>query len=486
MTNVLAFDELAPGAGVSLLALDRGVLSGTSVELGAAAVTPAAVGAVLLAGEANVRYVDKTGSAAGPGSRAQPFLTIQQAINAIKAIGSQSSTNPWVVKVGLGTFSDAFLYEPWVFVVGVDANSVVANANLQQLSPAFGAAGAADSGLYNCTVSTNTVIDFANVASPGAGRFFFSKCVLESDLTITGNNATNRAFLFGVQATTFHFLTVTNITARALGSGSNFFNLVLTCNGTFNASFTSDVWFGGITINGVSATNFATFSAVATATVNPITTGDRVSYAVTNGYQFIIAPDADTQFVFGATFVPGAIHLQSGGRINLLAQALSVPRNYTINGAPGNSLGTNLTVFSGNAFGIGVNFAYGVGGIGMGAFTLAWQDSIVLIATSGAIFPMLQRTQRGIVKLTNGVSPFIPCDRFINNNTLGSGQPVPIFSLKDPSGSTALGRPCALIADVIFAPRATGGGFVLKSLNAVGAVEIGDQGTYSWMFVGPG
>jgi hypothetical protein len=70
-------------------------------------------------------YVNKSGSdITGDGSFGNPFLTIQRALTSIT---DASSTKPYAVLVGPGTYSDNFNVIPWAAIVGAAAPSVSPN-----------------------------------------------------------------------------------------------------------------------------------------------------------------------------------------------------------------------------------------------------------------------------------------------------------------------------------------------------------------------
>jgi hypothetical protein len=54
----------------------------------------------------NARYVSKRGNASGDGSPANPYLTVQAAIDSI--VDDASAAPPYIVIVGPGTFTEAF------------------------------------------------------------------------------------------------------------------------------------------------------------------------------------------------------------------------------------------------------------------------------------------------------------------------------------------------------------------------------------------
>jgi len=491
--TIFGFGEPLPvGARVTLLSTDQGNIAGKAVDPAAVAVTPASVGAVLLAAEANVRYADKAGSAGGTGSRAQPFLTIQQAITACVLAGA-TQANPFLVKFGVGTFADPFLYEPGVWVVGQDENaSICANPAAQQLSAAFSAAGTQETGLQNCTIGANVNIDFTAMASPGAGRFYLKNCLAEANVTAVGNNTSNRLFLTNCPAfNAARTLTVTNLgQCRSVGTlGAFNWNLVHTCTGGFNCGFIADFHGGNITINGTSATNFATYAAGHTQSTAPIFTGDRVLYSPGVGatHRIFIPVGPAATLVAGTSVSAGGIHMATNGIVAITSfNGAGAPLALTWVGVPSALNAGTRVQFRGGGVGSVTTM------IGITSFPTqvdALEDVYYYVDGGGMVQVALSSEQFGFVTLVNGVSPVI---------TLDQPAVIATFAPDAPHASQAT----ALTGHFTYAMNASTeiGELLITNINSVGtraagtsnfqiesrrpgtpgAVAVGDQRSIMW------
>ena len=485
--TIFGFGEpLPPGSGFSVLTADRGNVAAIALDPSAAVVTPAAVGAVLLAAEANVRYADKAGSPTGTGSRAQPFLTIQQAITNAVAAGA-SMANPFLIKVGVGTFADAFLYEPGVYVIGQDMNAtVISNAAAQQLSAAFSGAGSLDTGLQNCTIGANVNVDFSAVASPGAGRFFAKGCQVAANFTAVGNNTTNRLFMAGCSPfDAVRTLTTTNIASRVTGCGGTFFfNSVHTVSGGYTAGFVADFWGGSITVNGTSPTNFATWSAGHTSTTAPTFTGDRILYnpGVAAIHRIFLPVAATNTLVCGTGVSPGGIHMATNGLI-AISSFNGGPMTLTWVNLAGLTAGSRIQ-FRGGAVGSPTTMS----GLGNPTVVDGLED-VQYFADGGGVVAISWIEQIGIVTLVNGVSPVITLDQpavpatFLPDAPHGS-QATALTGhwTYAMNASTAIGELLIVNINSVGTRAAGTSNFQIESrqLAAPGVVEAGDQRTIIW------
>jgi hypothetical protein len=423
---------------------------------------------------AQTRFVSKGGSdATGDGSIFNPFLTVAAAL---ASITDASSAKPYQVNVGPGVFSEAFLYKPFCFVAGAgQLATTISNPNAQQLDASFSAAGTQDTGLSSATVGANLSCDFSAVASPGAGRFFLIDCVVDANLTFTGNNSTNRAIIQNSPALKAgRTYTVTNIAAFASASSTQV-TWIVNATSTISTFLFVDVITTALTINGTSGTNTAFVIASSfTALASPVFTGDRCSFTCRNGTQGLNVAGADTQFVIGGTIVAGATHLQAGGKISLVAQGGAAPFTWTFSGNPGNAFGNGSEVEIIN----NAPNAMTIAGLGAQPSVLDGGGTLArFVWNAGAWRTVQPHVATGLTTLVAGVSPFIAADLAGWSGVAGRSAAITV-TLVTPGGT--LGKPAVLSADVTPVARSAGGQFRITSLTDAGVTQVLDTSTYAF------
>jgi len=477
--TLLDFNELPVGAQASIQTTDQGVISGLAIDPAAAIVTPANVGAVLLAANGNVRYVTEQGSdATGTGSEAQPFLTIQAAITNCAALASPS--HPFVISAGPGTFVNSFVLAASVFLVGSGRRTtIIKNPAANWIGTSFAGAVAADTGIMQCGFATNPpVVNYADAAilSTGASRFFLYDVAFDAVAsTITGNSTVN--LLIGQDWETI-----------AVGGTHAWTNINSICDGVYlratSLTYTNNAAYalslirwgtvqtsGTLTLSCASSTN--SLSVLCASAIFPgqiVLTGDGAFLRAAAFYAQTGA-DANTTFRFD-TAVAGAIPMVTGGQ-NVIVATPTVERVYTMVGPAATLLPSSAIIRNDSA-----TNALVIAFSGASETTqtyVAPLSSAQLVWFNGAVEVVAPQTQRGSVALTNGVSAFIPAD--IRATTTIT------CALKTFSG--AAGVPAALSADRVNGTRATTGGFKITSyLLSAGTAVVTDQGTYDWQAVG--
>lgn len=430
--------------------------------------------------QAQTRYVNKAGSdTTGDGSFDNPFLTIAAAI---ASITDASATKPYTVQVAPGIYTTAFAFKAWVYVEGIDKSAVYLNPVQANWIDASFAAGAQDAGLSNVTLQTDLAVNFATVASAGAGTFKLRDILLDTgaDLSFTGNNVLNVVDLqniisIGPVSST---LTMANITSN-IASG-NMRNGVLTITGTdayaqqhriesFSTGGAINVtWTGAVTANSLVVTFYSGEPPFTPTSMNISGAGAQV---FTRGIVQLAGPDADTTFSFGRIPNGGTVIFPYGADCTILANLPAANRTYTIEG--GNAPGTRLRIVNQTAFVMTIAYAAGIAGIaGMPTYVGPFQ-TVTLYASTSVLWNAAVVVQSGQVTLTNGVSALIPADIVAESRI--------VAHLKDINGSATTGPvTAAKPADRVVGTRAGGGGFKITGTTNAGVTNAADNGIYDW------
>jgi hypothetical protein len=162
-----------------------------------------------------VAYVGKGGNdTTGNGSLNAPWLTLS---HALATISGASSSQPWVVSAGPGTYSESLAFVPFVFVSCVDpsTSACVLGGNLS-LASSFSATGAV-AGLSNFTVTGTTTIDYSAV-SQSAGEVIFFNDMLGGAVSATGSGASNDDFVDEYQSENLSTTTATGLGLYTVGT----------------------------------------------------------------------------------------------------------------------------------------------------------------------------------------------------------------------------------------------------------------------------
>jgi hypothetical protein len=169
-----------------------GLVIGTNVQAysplltAIAALTPAANSVIAGNGSTFIDYVPTTqevvyvtsngNDSTGNGSLLFPFLTIGHALSTIT---TSSSVNPYVVKLGAGTYSETGLEIPvWVFLVG-DAQQptkIIDSSGAIKINSASFSAGSERIGFFNLNLinSTGITIDFQAIGGAGSNQIYMN------------------------------------------------------------------------------------------------------------------------------------------------------------------------------------------------------------------------------------------------------------------------------------------------------------------------
>lgn len=177
----------------------------------------------------------------GTGSPIAPFASIGHALSTIT---TSSSTNPYVVSIGPGTYSETGLEIPiWVFLVGsmqqptkiIDSSGAI-SVNSSSYSSGSQRLGFQDLNLIN---STGLTINFQSIGGSGSNDIYINNCQIVGAVTISGRGS--------------DFLT---------GNNNQIF-------GAYTSSGMQEIWFGGYF---ASTATFNT-SGVTSVTAAPELTG---------------------------------------------------------------------------------------------------------------------------------------------------------------------------------------------------------------------
>lgn len=455
-----------------------------------------ATSALMLATDRNVRYVDKGGNdATGDGSRVNPFLTIQPAVNACAALAT--ATDPFVVRVSPGTYASTFTLAPNVYVVGsgsgaqqyngtpLRAATVLAPVAAQALGAAFAGAGVKATGLLNCALSTALVCNFAAIGSTGEGTLLLDDVLTESAITITGNGAAalNAFTARGLYVNNTVDVTITDIPASTLiGYSSDFGGLVRYNQAAAIQGFhlLSGAYYAGPIVTWTSAA-IGNFISV-TMTNSQANQLNQPGSVVGVGAQVIafttcniLMPDAASRISFGDN--AAATLLGVNGAQHIVRCTPTADRVLTIDRPRGSSLSTLLRVHNlSTAFNIDLVFPAGTVQPGSPSYVPPGSMVEIVYAFSGDLWSISPFVQAGSTTLVNGVSANIPADISLTKSRIVVTQSVT---------SGAFGT--AIATGRVAGTRAGGGLFIITSiLPATGATVTTDQGTYDWHVVNQG
>lgn len=256
-------------------------------------------------------YVSAAGSdVSGNGSPTRPYATVQFAVNSIT---DSSSTKPYVVQIGPGTFESTNMsLPPWVFLVGsfdiatkiVDTSGVILLA-----TGAAWSSGSQRSGVNQLSFLNNTS--------------------LTADFQAIGGSGSNQLYLFGSQVNG-------GLTFRGRGS-DNVTAFNSTVFGVYQSSAMQDYLSGVVLANNA---NWDTTGYIGTS-YGPVVIGSSLFGSV----NVSAATGSQMQPTFVSTYVPNGIDLDGEG-VTLFADSTS------IGGGVSATDGASLSYIS-NAIGVG-------------------------------------------------------------------------------------------------------------------------------------
>jgi len=471
--SILLFDELPEGSAFSLPTTDRGLLLAFASALGLAGLGTQGV------------YVSKQGSdTSGDGSFFRPFLTIQRALTSIT---DASSSKPYVVYVGPGTFTEPFGLTPWVTVSGAGRfATTLAPVQANWIAAAFAAAGVQKAALEHFTLGASLVADFAAISAAGTTSLLLQDVFVDGAtspaMTFTGASANSRVFLQNIEASltfvsTFFIFNNINSVANAI-----FVNGAYVYNG--NDLYLTQHHLSGSIGNGPTVTSTATTAANrlfltvgqdCLIASSPSITG---IFASLQGPMRIrrVGPDAAAEFSFAGSVVApsvGSIPLIMGGD-NLIFANNSADRVYSIGRPTFN--GTRIRVKNQSPFNIDFTFLGAAGTTGDASYIGPF--GYIEMWLSDGTWMVDNPVQTGTTQLAAGLSPFIPADIF----TVGAGVGPGNIQATLATFSGAQGNIVAKVSDRVVGTRAGGGGFRLTSIDPLtGATVATDTGVYDWM-----
>jgi len=123
----------------------------------------------------------------GDGSYDAPYLTIGKAMSVAAGLGLNIDLNA-VILLGPGNFVEDVVWEPWVFLCGVDATafSPYIEGGITLCSNWASVSGGAAAGMSNVTVQNDVVLDFTGTESQSAFNISTQAFII-GNLTVTGD-----------------------------------------------------------------------------------------------------------------------------------------------------------------------------------------------------------------------------------------------------------------------------------------------------------
>jgi hypothetical protein len=146
-------------------------------------------------GGARIIWVGKDGSdTTGNGTLALPFLTINRACTAIRALGNASDTIRYAIFVGPGRFTESIVMSDWTWVTGVSTEATRVTFSSWAFGPEWDANVQHKCGLQSMTVSGGGPVDFA-AATSEQGKISFVNVWFADAWTFTAFTASNLVIL---------------------------------------------------------------------------------------------------------------------------------------------------------------------------------------------------------------------------------------------------------------------------------------------------
>lgn len=431
--------------------------------------------------QAQTRYVDKGGNdATGDGSFDNPFLTIQAAITSIT---DATATKQYTIHVGPGIYATAFALQPWIFIEGENREAtVLANPSANWIGAGFAAAGTQTAGISNVTLGANFLVDFAAVASPGAGTFILTQInYAATAISATGNNSTNLFSMADVFNTSLAFPATACAFANLAVSLAHWVARAVPLTLSNAAAYAVTMVLSDVAITNTIAISCAsTVNTLSVLTYNGalagtasdasfVLTGDGVTVRGLDIVRTAALADANQTIDFN-TFTAGAVKAINAGE-NLFTIAPTAERTLTIN-TP-SARGTRLRIKNTTQFACPLTFVgTSTGGL---SYIPAFGYFEAFYATNWNVF---NDVQSGKVTLTNGVSALIPADI--------TAQSAIVATLNDINGSATTGPVwVAKPADRVVGTRAGGGGFKITGTTNAGATNAADNGIYDYVVTRP-
>lgn len=148
-----------------------------------------------LTGGAKLLWVAKNGSdTTGDGSLARPFLTINRACTAIRAMGNASDTIRYAIMVGAGRFTENIVMSDWTFVAGATTEATRVTFSSWAFGPEWDTNVQHKCGLQSMTISGGGPVDFA-AANSEQGRISFIDVWFADSWTFTAMTNLNQVTL---------------------------------------------------------------------------------------------------------------------------------------------------------------------------------------------------------------------------------------------------------------------------------------------------
>lgn len=184
-----------------------------------------AISSGFFTGASRLLWVAKNGSdTTGDGTLARPFLTINRACTAIRALGNASTTIRYAVVVGPGRFTEDLVMSDWTWIVGIDTEASRVTFTTFTFGAEFDANVDHRCGLQSMTISGGGPVDFA-AANSEQGKISFINVWFADSWTFTAMTNQNQVTLANCLLSGF------------TQNGFDYFN-VMNCAGVNGANFT--------------------------------------------------------------------------------------------------------------------------------------------------------------------------------------------------------------------------------------------------------
>lgn len=221
-------------------------------------------------------YVNAAGSdVSGNGSPTRPYATIQHAVSTIL---DSTSTKPYIVQIGPGTFTSTNLgLPPWVFLVGSfnEATKVIDTSGTVTLAQGSAwASGSQRSGVNQLVFinGTGLIADFQAIGGSGSNQIYLYGSQINGNVRLTGRSGDAATIFDCTIFGTYHssammdYVSSTVMASNAVWDttgfvgtsydpvliGSSVFGTVLISSATgstINPTFAGDDLAGGVTID---------------------------------------------------------------------------------------------------------------------------------------------------------------------------------------------------------------------------------------------
>lgn len=266
--------------------------------------------AELLPANSETVYVSAAGSnVSGNGSPTRPYATVQFAVN---SIADSSSTKPYIVQIGPGTFTSTNLgLPPWVFLVGsfnIGTKIIDTSGVIDLAVGAAWSSGSQRSGVNQLSFLNGTSLraDFQAIGGSGSNQIYLYGSQVNGGITLRGRGSDNLTMfdctVFGVY--------------QSSAMQEYISSAVLANNANWDTTGFVGTTYAPVLI-GSSVFGSANISAAAGSTMEPTW----VSNYIPNGID--IADNTVTLFA-DSTSIGGGISASNGASFEYISNAIGV------------------------------------------------------------------------------------------------------------------------------------------------------------------